>query len=105
MGRLRVASADEISPGDMTAVEASGREILVARIGDEYFAVDNLCSHAEGYLDMGYLLPASCEVGCPLHEGRFDLRTGKATSEPATDPITSYRVDVTGGEVYIELAD
>lgn len=100
--QLRIDPVDLPADGEMGPVQVGGREVLLARVGDEYFAVDNLCSHAEGWLDMGLLIPDSCEVQCPLHEGRFDLRTGAATHEPATEPIARFVVSVVDGEVFIE---
>ncbi len=101
MARFKVAEPDELAPGEMTSVDAGGRELLLARVEDEYFALDNLCTHAEGWLDMGFLLPESCEVNCPLHEGRFDLRTGAATHEPAVEPVEAFKVEQAADGIYI----
>lgn len=103
MSKVRIASTSELAAGDMTSVQAGEHELLLARVGEEYFALDNLCTHAEGWLDMGYLLAESCEVRCPLHEGRFDLRTGQPTNEPATEPVNAYRTEVVGGDVFVEI--
>lgn len=99
---VRIDPAELPPDGEMSPVRVGDQEVLLAHIGDEYFAVDNLCSHAEGWLDMGYLITDSCEVRCPLHEGRFDLRSGAATHEPATAPIAAYRVTVEGDDVFVE---
>lgn len=84
--------ASSVPKGSMTAFSLADAEILVANIAGEYFGVDNLCSHAMGWLDQGYLHAQSFEVECALHAGRFDLRTGKATLPPCTEPIAAYRV-------------
>lgn len=101
MPRVHVAQLSELAPGDMQPVDFDGVEVLLARVGDTVYAVDNLCSHAEGWLDMGHLYPATCEIGCPLHDGKFDLRTGAATHEPATEPVKTYRVEVDGDDVFL----
>lgn len=93
----------ELADGAMVAVDVAGREILLARVGDEVFALDNVCSHAEGWLDMGTLHPSTCEVECPMHEGRFDLRTGQPTHEPCELPVTRYAVQVVDGVVRVEV--
>lgn len=98
---VRIGAADLPADGEMNPVQVGDRELLLARVGEEYFAVDNLCSHAEGWLDMGFLIPERCEVRCPLHEGRFDLRTGAATHEPATEPIAAFTVTVVDGDVFV----
>jgi nitrite reductase/ring-hydroxylating ferredoxin subunit len=96
---------EELAPGSILAVNAGGYDILLARIGSgDYYALDNLCSHADAWLDMGFLVPATCEVQCPLHEGRFDLRTGKPTALPCIDPIPSYPVTVRDA-IYVEVPD
>jgi len=102
---IRVAELDEVQPDDMLAVTAGDREILIARVGtDEYYAVDNMCSHADAWMDTGTLWPSTCEVECPLHDGRFDLRTGKPTQAPCVEPIQSFAVAVRDA-VYVEVPD
>jgi nitrite reductase/ring-hydroxylating ferredoxin subunit len=105
VSKVRVASASELVAGDMTSVQAGEHELLLARVGEQFFALDNLCTHAEGWLDMGYLLEDTCEVRCPLHEGRFDLRTGQPTHEPVTEPVGAYRTEVVGDDVFVEIDD
>ncbi len=83
----------------MTLVSAHGEELLLARRGDEFFVLDSVCSHALGYLDQGTLV--GCEIECPLHDGRFDLRTGRATRDPAVDPIRAYQVRVEGTAILV----
>ncbi len=98
----KVASLSEVSEGQMVAVRASdGAEVLLANVGGEIYAISDICSHAEAWLDTGWLHGASLEVECPLHEGRFDLRTGEATRDPATDPIRSYNVRVEGSDILL----
>jgi nitrite reductase/ring-hydroxylating ferredoxin subunit len=87
----------------MCVAELGGTEVLLARVGAQVFAVENLCSHAEGWLDMGVLHPASCEVQCPLHDGRFDLTSGAPTREPCTKPIRTYPVDVRDDAIYVGI--
>ena len=92
---------DSLGDGAMTVVHVGDTEVLVARVGDEVFAVDNLCSHAEGWLDMGTLHPDTGEIECPMHGGRFDLHTGEPTMMPCTEPIGSYPVTIVDGVVHV----
>ncbi len=94
-----VARVDELKDGDILLVTAGGQELVLARVGDEFLAVESVCTHALGYLDQGAL--SGYEIECPLHSGRFDLRTGAAACEPATDPITTYEVRVEGEAILI----
>ncbi|ABL81644.1 MULTISPECIES: non-heme iron oxygenase ferredoxin subunit [unclassified Nocardioides] len=101
MARNLVAHISDLTPGQTTVVDLDGEEVLLVRIKDKVYAINNLCSHAEGWLDMGQLFESSCEIGCPLHDGRFDLRTGQATHEPATEPVPVYRVEVEDGDIFL----
>ena len=80
-------------------------EILVLRLGSETYAISNICSHEQVWLDDGILHEATCEIECPMHDGRFDLRTGAATHEPAEMPIPTYAVEVEGDDVFVVVAD
>ena len=84
-------------------VEVEGHEILVLLAGEKIFAVGNVCSHEQVWLDDGDLHVETCELQCPMHEGRFDLRTGAATCLPAEEPIPTYPVRVEGDEVLVGI--
>ena len=92
----RACALDEV-PGDQALAVTLGRyEIAIARDGDEVFAVEDLCSHAEVALSEGEVATAGgvCQIECWLHGSMFDLRTGKPTNFPATDPVATFPVDV-----------
>ena len=67
----------------------------------EVFAIQDLCSHAAVPLSEGEV--DDCTVECWLHGSRFDLRTGKPTGLPATEPIATFPVDVRDGDVYVDI--
>ena len=96
---VRVARVGELEDGAMMLVTPEDQEVVLARVGDEYYAVDALCSHAYGMLDQGELV--GYEVECPIHTGRFDVRTGKATCMPALRPIGAYPVRVDGEDILV----
>ena len=96
---VAVAKVGDLAEGQMIMVEPAGEEILLARVNGEYFAIDNWCTHTGGMLSEGFLY--GYEVECPIHEGRFDLRTGLATQEPATDPEVAYAVRVEGDDILV----
>ena len=100
-GYVKVGTLSDFPDGELTSIDIGDAEIVVARVGDQLFALDNLCSHAESWLDMGRLHPVSYEVECPLHEGRFDLRTGAATHLPCREPVRSWPVRIDGDDVLI----
>jgi 3-phenylpropionate/trans-cinnamate dioxygenase ferredoxin subunit len=69
----------------------------------EVFAVDDTCTHQDASLADGWL--EGCEVECPLHSSRFDLRTGQVDEPPAKRPIRTHRVEVIDGVVHVALSD
>lgn len=72
---IEVSKIDELKDGTMKAVNVAGREILVARVGDKYYAADNRCPHMGGKLSRGKL--EGTVVTCPLHRSQFDLKSGQ----------------------------
>ncbi len=95
-------SADELPSDDVWAVVVMGRDIAVYAVGDEVFATDNLCTHGHARLCNGFL--EGHEIECPLHQGRFDVRDGKPTCAPVTEPLRTYPIKVEGGRVYLQIA-
>lgn len=92
---------DEIPEDDVIGVQVQGRDIAFYRVGDDVFATDNICTHGHARLCDGFL--EGFEIECPLHQGRFDVRSGKAMCEPLTEDIRSYPIRIEEGRVYVEL--
>ena len=90
---------DELVPGKAIQVEVEGKPVCVARIGDEVFAISNICSHSYAELSDGEMKGYAIE--CWLHGAEFDVRTGEALSLPATEAIETYTVERSGDEISI----
>jgi 3-phenylpropionate/trans-cinnamate dioxygenase ferredoxin subunit len=99
----RVCAPEEVPGDEALAVTVGDLEVAVARDGDEFFAVQNLCSHAAVALSEGEV--ADCQIECWLHGSRFDLRTGKPTGLPATEPVSVFPVEVRADGVYVDTAE
>ena len=97
----KVATLGDLTEDGMISVVVDNDEILLARIGEVYFAIEGWCSHAAGLLHEGYLHADTFEVECPVHEGFFDLRTGEAVAPPAEDPVKVYDVRVEGDDILV----
>lgn len=111
---IEVAKIEELKSGTMKAVIAEGREILLARVGDKYYAVGNLCPHMKGDLSQGKM--EGTIVTCPLHGSRFDISNGQVVRwlkeglmskvsralKPSKD-LTVYNVKVEDGKVLVEF--
>lgn len=71
---ITVAKASDIAVGQMKGFTVAGRQILVANISGEYYAMDAICSHEQGYLPAGHL--QNNAVLCPVQGAQFDVTTG-----------------------------
>jgi 3-phenylpropionate/trans-cinnamate dioxygenase ferredoxin component len=104
MSFVRVCAVAEVPTDEALGVTAGELEVAVARDGDEILAIHDVCSHAEVALSEGEVAtgPGGCQIECWLHGSMFDLRTGKPTGPPATDPVALFPVEVRDGDVYVD---
>ena len=96
----RACSLEEVPVDQGLAVTLGSQEVVIARDGDEVFALENECSHAAVALSEGEV--ADCQIECWLHGSMFDLRTGKPTNLPATEPVATFPIEVRGTDVYVD---
>ena len=97
----RVCSVAEVSTDEALAVVAGEWDVAIARNGDEFFAIQDVCSHAEVALSEGEV--TDCTIECWMHGSRFDLRTGKPTGLPATEPVATFPIEVRGDDIYVDV--
>jgi NADPH-dependent 2,4-dienoyl-CoA reductase/sulfur reductase-like enzyme/nitrite reductase/ring-hydroxylating ferredoxin subunit len=90
---------DELSDGGMVAGHSGEEAVLLARRGDEFFAIGSTCSHYGGPLAEGLIVDDT--VRCPWHHARFSLRTGEAIAAPAFNPVACWRVERRDGRVLV----
>jgi len=91
----------DIEPGDALVVEADP-PVAVFNVDGEFLASADTCTHAESSLADGYL--EGDQVECSWHMARFCLRTGAALTLPASEPLATFRTQVRGDEVFVEIA-
>lgn len=96
----KVCTVGDLQEGEMLRIEARP-PIAIYRVGDEHFATAATCTHMESCLTEGYL--EGDVIECALHMARFDVRTGKALSLPATVPLKTFPVRVVDNDVEVEL--
>lgn len=99
----RVASVRELPPGAVKRVFVAGIDIALCNLAGEFFALDNICTHAYACLSDGYFEGEYLE--CPLHGGRFAVRTGAAQGGIVTEDLRRFAVRVLGDEVFVSLGD
>ena len=95
------AAVDEVPADDVVGMQVGGRDIALYNVDGQIYATDNVCTHGHARLCEGFL--EGHEIECPLHQGRFDIRDGRATCAPATDALRCYPVRIEGGRVLLQL--
>ena len=100
---VRVCAVSDVGEESVLAVDIEGEPIAVVRSEGEFFAIRDVCSHADVPLSEGDV--EECAIECWLHGSRFDLRSGKPTGLPATKPVPVYPVRVEGDGVFVSLTD
>ena len=107
-GFVKVAEKSEISSGMIKKISLSGKEILIANVSGNFYAIGNKCTHAGGDLSKGILNRNI--LTCPRHGSRFDVTTGKSISGPKIlfltlkikdEPVFPVKVD--GNDVLLKL--
>src|SRR5215470_10254692 len=88
-----------VGDGEMLLGHAFGEPVLVARRGDQLFAIGATCTHYGGPLAEGLMV--DCTVHCPWHHARFDLRTGEAIAAPALNDVASYKIEKRGERFFV----
>ena len=101
----RACGLDDVEVGASLAVEIDGTEVAIVRTDDGVYAIHDECSHASVPLSEGEIDSAACEIECWLHGSMFDLRTGKPTGLPATEPVAVYPCKVDGNDVLVDVAN
>ena len=97
---VRVCSVTDLQDGEICRVDPPGQPpIAVYRLGNDYYATDDTCTHGAASLSDGFVEDG--EVECPFHLGRFDIRTGRPMLHPCTVPLGIYKVEVDGAEIFV----
>ena len=115
MALVKVGTTGEFTDGSKKKVVVEGKEIMVARVGGNYYAVQNTCTHMSGDLSAGKL--EGNVITCPRHGSQFDVRNGqvirwmkgsgalaaigKALKGPK--PLPTYKVELEGDSISIEV--
>jgi len=94
----RVANVSEIPPGGRKSVVVDDRPALLLRAGDDYYCIEDTCTHDGQAMTDGEL--NGCEITCPRHGARFDIRTGAALCMPANEPVAVFDVQIRDGAIF-----
>jgi 3-phenylpropionate/trans-cinnamate dioxygenase ferredoxin component len=100
---LTVGPVEELPPGEVKIVRAGELAIGVYNLNGEYYAIEDRCSHDDGPLAEGDFDVEEAVAICPRHGARFDIRTGRALSLPAYQPVEAFEVFVEDGLVKVRI--
>ena len=91
----------DFEDGEVRLFDVEGQPIAVARVGDDYYAFDDTCTHEQCSLSEGEL--DGTTVICPCHDGEFDVTTGEVLDGPPPDPINIYAARILDGRLEVEI--
>jgi 3-phenylpropionate/trans-cinnamate dioxygenase ferredoxin component len=101
----RACAVADVPLDEGLAVDVDRYTLAIARDGEDVYALQDLCSHAAVSLSEGEV--SDCQIECWLHGSSFDLRTGKPTGLPATEPVATFPVEIReepdGPAVYVDI--
>ena len=105
---FRAVSKSEIALGKMKKVTIDGKEVLIANVNGNYYAVSSECTHFGGDLSEGVL--ENNIVTCPNHKAKFDVTTGKVVSPPAEaldradiEDLPKYLVKIENQDIMVKI--
>src|SRR4051812_46153062 len=103
-GILKLCRADDVKPGEAKRFDVDGHRVCLVRIGDDFYAIGDRCSHADYSLAEGEVYPEEREIECWKHGSTFSLVTGEPQTLPATKPVPVYEVTVDGDDVFVTIS-
>jgi len=99
---MKVCRVEDFAPDTAQRFVVDGTAVAVVRIGDDFYAIGDRCSHADVSLSEGEVDPGDRHIECWKHGSRFSLETGEPDTLPATRPVPVFTVRVEDGEVFVE---
>jgi len=98
---VRLLGVNDLKPDSATRVDVAGLRLAIVRIGDDFYAIGDRCSHADESLAEGDVWSEERELECPKHGSTFSLLDGEPQTLPATQPVPVYEVRVEGDDVML----
>jgi len=98
---LQAATKSDLKDGEKMLAEVDERLVILFQVGDDYFCIDDVCTHDGGTLSDGE--HEGFEIACPRHGAKFDIRCGKALCMPATQGTVAHEVKVDGDSILVKI--
>ena len=99
---LFVSETKNIEEEDIIRFDNKGKTYCIYLLEDGFYATDGMCTHEDVHLEDGLVMDG--EIECPMHQGIFDIKSGKAISPPACDDLKTYPTKVDDDKLYIQIA-
>ena len=98
-----LCSLEEVKPDVPVRADVEGSSYAVFLVDGQYYVTQDLCTHGPGSMSEGFV--EGCEIECPFHQGKFDIRTGVPTAPPCTEALRTWTAQVVDGKVCIDPAE
>jgi NAD(P)H-dependent nitrite reductase small subunit len=98
-GWQRVAALSDLREGEAFPAKLGDAAIALYRLVGAVYAIGDVCTHEFALLSQGFVEDGAIE--CPLHQAKFDIRTGRCLAAPATEDVKSYTVKIEGNDVFV----
>jgi len=99
----RLCAVDDMAPGEARKFEVGRHKICLVRIDDDFYAIGDVCTHADVSLSEGEVFADTLEIECWKHGSSFSLETGEPNALPATKAEPVYEVTVVDGQVMVKV--
>ncbi len=103
MGEYKVCHIRELTEATPYRAEVEGRKLALVRIQERIYAISDTCSHEDVSLSDGEVDLEECALECWKHGSLFSLETGEALSLPATKSVETYKVTISGDDVFLVI--
>ena len=102
MAKVVVGKTSDIEEGKLVHITAGGKELVVTKLEGNYYAIDDICTHAGAELHEGEL--NNSELTCPWHGAKWDIKTGNLISFPQKlKPLQSHKISIEKDTLFIEV--
>jgi 3-phenylpropionate/trans-cinnamate dioxygenase ferredoxin subunit len=100
---VRVCGVGDVASASAQRVDVDGYRLCVVRIGDDWYVINDECSHEDYSLSEGDVWEDEREIECPKHGSTFSLESGEPQTLPATQPVPVYKVRIDGDDVFVSI--
>ena len=91
----------KVSPDSPVAFNAGDTAVALFKVGDAFYATDNVCPHAYALLTDGFV--EGDKVECPLHGAMFHIPSGRCLAAPAESDLKTYPIKIEGDSIYVDV--